>query len=285
MPSKARPAPELSTRARRRLSAPVHVAAAATLAICCAPALAQAATVPTTVTFPQSYPLAQARTYVVQGTSTPQGGCQPPPVEGRLAPTQQALEIREIAVDTQTCQVTMESGTPSVAELEAESAIAPKTSSSSASSSAVASAARHRTPRAHAADTYYGGYVYARQKDPVGIVVTSVNVTANFWSNGSCTYGGNREEKETWYGPSGWIRLNSNWHQGVSCADSYSSQFDEYYNEAFPPCIPAPLYVYYNRTAIFGYPSGELRGYWPLYTNGAPCGSLLSYAGFLTRTH
>jgi hypothetical protein len=237
-----------------------------------------------TTTFPQSYSLAGATTWVVQGSQTLGGGCQFPPAEARLAPNENAIEIRPTAVNAQTCQEILERGVPSPAELTAERAVPAKgTSASSSSSGAVASAARHHV-RAHAADAYYGGYVYARQHDPVGIVVTSVNVTTNFYTNFSCVYGGNREEKETWYSPSGWSRANHNWGQGVACSNSYSSEYD-LYNNGGPFCAPQLLEVSYNRTAIFGYPSGELRGYWPMSMNGAACGNLLSYAGFLTRTH
>lgn len=136
-----------------------------------------------------------------------------------------------------------------------------------------------------ASPTLEGGYVYAREKDPVGLVVNSVNVTTIYYTNGSCDSGGERRYKTTFAGETGWFETDGNWHQGVSCNESYSSRYSRFVNDIFPACTGTTLVLEYNRTAIFGRPNGTLERSWPLYGNGVPCEALLEYKGYLTRTH
>lgn len=93
--------------------------------------------------------------------------------------------------------------------------------------------------------------MYARQHDPAGIVTTSAKVTVGYNTNGSCVTSGSQTHTITRFTPSGWDKTSANWHHGLSCSNTYSSQYAEFSNAVFPGCV-RQLNVYYDRTSIFG---------------------------------
>jgi hypothetical protein len=221
--------------------------------------------------------LANASRFTIQGTRSITGSCTystQAATTATLAPGESAVEVRTVGTDPNTCTETWERGIPSAAELAAERI---PTNAGLRSASATSTSARAATARRHIkahASALYGGYVYARGHDAFGEVETGTNASITYNSNGSCDSGGVREAHWYWSEADSVQLIGKNWTEGVSCSNAFSSIYGDFKVDG------ESCHYEYNRTAVFGFPSGELRGYWPI-TGCTPA----NYAGFLTRTH
>lgn len=239
--------------------------------------------------FTHRTPLTNVSTYTVPGNPTTSGGCSfgaaatPSMSSATLAPHENAVEIREQSVNTQTCTATFEKGTPSAEELVAEGATNNDATASDHSrtvASARVARAGHamkhrRRVVAHVASTFYGGYVYARVLSELGreIPLASVKVTVEYYSNGEKILSGEQAYTDQWNEAEGWSQVEHNWHHGLSGSETYSSVYAKYKAES--GCT-----LTFNRTAIFGYINGTLDGYGP---SPGVCNSFEEYKWFLVR--
>jgi hypothetical protein len=207
-------------------------------------------------------PLPHASTFVLHGTHNARGECEfTTPPSATHQPGEGTIEVRPIGNDEQSCTQTWERGTPSAAELAAEGVPSGSPHSSSVTESAppLASAAKHRTAKAHAASTIHKDYVYAREVDAFGSELNSINVTVEYETNGSSiTSCPSLRAKWKWSSEEGWALETHNDNTGCSTSQAYSSAYGLFNN--FGGCQPE-----YNRTAVFVYPNGSAQGYGPIY--------------------
>ena len=237
-------------------------------------------------TFPQPYALAGSSTTTLQGTPTADGGCAFPPGRLTLPRAERAVELREVGLDAQTCTATIEQGVPPASALGQDvPADGFGFATSSGNRAPTASAARHvnRRPTAHAAAyAYAAGYEKDWFEDPVGIDVNKVISKVGFHYGGGCVRDASWSGEWFWFTTSGWNLISNSNYGNVNCGQAYSSSWGHFKNGAF--CAGANVESYYNRTVVYGSPSGGLSATWNSYNTGAVCKSLLSFHRTLVRT-
>jgi len=220
--------------------------------------------------------LPDSSTYVLHGNRGADGECefskQP---SATLNPGEGAIESRPIATDESACTQTWERGKPSKAELAAEGVPggSPQAASVEEGSSSRASAASRRHRTAHAAATKHHDYVFAREHNAGGGVINAINVTVEYYTNGSSiTSCVSERAKWEWEPGEGWSLGTHNDNTGCATNQIYSSAYGIFNNQQ--GCTPE-----YNRTAIFAYPSGRAEGFGPIYK----CYNPPPYAWFITE--
>lgn len=256
------------------------------------------------VSFNQPYPLANSTFKVQLGTPTapaPNGAVQTTPgATGTASPPggsssntgcsfpggnltiqpggPQAIEQREVAIQPDTCQALVQTGTPPAWSLNQGpppgsglasggfiSPFAPDARAPGSGSIASASATHHAS-----------GYLRSWWEDPIGIDVNVVRNSTDWHYNGRCVVAPvSGRYAYSWYSPSGWSLKGNNWQNYYSCYHSISGSYAHFHNGSF--CAFFDVDTYYNRSTVGGHYNGVLAGTWNSYNTGAVCKSLLSF--------
>jgi hypothetical protein len=244
------------------------------------------------VYFPAPAPgsLANPTTFIVDGDGPPSGtnGC---PVSGSLfANAGESLDQDEIAMNTQTCSVEYEEGSPT----SSSQAASPQADVPSASSKVHVSATKDAvvSPSSVRPETvdYWGGYYDQQWEDPAHIQVNAQELWL-YWTaqNGNVTGVESSSAKWSWL-RDGWAKrwgsLATPGYNSASATGGANSAFD---NSLFCKIITGGLgsetYTYFgwisstNSTTLdklYGYPGGSINATWNDYTNGG-CSGLLHH--------
>jgi hypothetical protein len=213
------------------------------------------------------------------GSSSSNTGCSFPGGNLTLGPRDpHAIEQREVAVEPDTCQALVQTGTPPAWSLKQgpppgsglagggfTSPFAPDSRAPGSGSVATASATHHAS-----------GYLRSWWEDPVGIDVNVVRNSTDWHYNGSCVVAPvSGRYAYAWYSPSGWSLKGNNWRNYYTCYHSISGSYAHFHNGTF--CAFFDVDTYYDRSTVGGHYNGVLAGSWNSYNTGAVCKSLLSF--------
>jgi hypothetical protein len=211
-----------------------------------------------------------------------------------LRPGQEAVEVREVALNPSTCQARVERGVPTGNAAASQPPASDWTSrsggqkstfkgeqSAKGSEDVVSAAARRPVTRSK-------GFHRSFWKDPVNIVVNRVGNTTRWrWNRirvvgpvyGYYNYG--------WFAASGWRKKSSDFNNYYTSYQTTASSRVHYRNGIFCEVITgtfgSPTHAYYNRNKVHGRFNGNLVGEWNSYLRGG-CRGLLRFDHVLKRT-
>ena len=250
---------------------------------------AQAATHGDVATFQQPYSLASATRLEVQGhhagaaASTARGrgaDCRLPRASLSLGPRENAVELREVALNVRTCRAVFERGVPpswarKQGGVKAESAGArERRSAGAAGVSALANGYR------------WGGFSRAWYRDQRnGKVVTRVESGADWNTSRGCIGANNTWFRNAADTAGGWFEVSHRWSKiNTACNYVISSTNAHFRNNNFAGCSGGPAVdSYYTRVRFVGYPDGRIRGSRTSRNEPSCYGVLIAYYALYRR--
>lgn len=177
------------------------------------------------------------------------GDCDPPDTNLTLGPNDPAKDLREVAINTTTCQFLVETGTPSpnvvAADNNKDATAANRLNDSFAD---ITGATRIGMNHSHA-------YWRTWFEDPAYIDVAVVGVGTDwYWTfPGTFVYGPvTNSVHYHWYGPSGWGLFQHNWQHGADSNQTTSSVYAHFANGSWPGCFGHETHITFNRSEVHG---------------------------------
>ena len=205
------------------------------------------------------YLLANSSKWLAQGTRV--GAlCQFDGPVVALAPNEDAMEVRQIAIDNSNCSTVWERGVPPLSEQQKT------TGDSSASGLATEAATTMATNLASGTDLMAlaasgsgSGYERAWHTDGPGLTVNSLQSNISWAWNGSCVTSSSGSYNTTWLSNTGWeppYGISSVISR--SCANARVTSAATFKNTGF--CWPITVYAYYSGIQVTGGYNGGISG-------------------------
>ena len=227
------------------------------------------------------YPLGSPYRYYVQGNRMADGSCGWQE-DVTLGPGSAVVEGREVGIDTSTCLVLMERGTPPAwavasafsrpdggASFESGGGAATFVPSGSDSAGAALVGVAATTQHSQAAFKSYW-------EDPIWIDVNSVSDATDWYWNGSCVTSSYGAWEYGWYTPTGWWKVSSNQQNTYNCTETTVSSYAHYANDKFCPGDNNRTHAYYDRNTVHGRYNGSATRSIYTYVSGGCSGFLHS---------
>ena len=196
-------------------------------------------------------PLAEARSYVLQGTRLTDGRCHYDYPDVKVPAEAAAWEVRDIAIDPVHCRKIVEEGIPGDPDpvlADGDKRITEavrETKGVATSGEAVTSTA--------------SGYNWTWWEDVVGIKVNQDRTNISWSYNGTCSSSGSTSGEWSWNYGSGWQIVSYSGSEYESCSYYRGTTVSHFKNTSF--CAPLPtVHTYYYYVRAYGYPSGSIGG-------------------------
>lgn len=217
----------------------------------------------------------------IAGTKLPNGSCRQAG-ELRLSVGQTVVARRAVAVNPETCQFKVITGTPTESHLRQLQSVGEGMAARS-DSSKPKSLGRATGKGVKGNPDVSAGYLETFFHDPPNITVNSVkNSTKWRWGAPSGVQGLLGGYEYNWLAGTGWFMQGANWQNVYDSYQTTSSSYALFENDKF--CAFQSVFSDYNRNTVNGRNNGDLVGSWADVSYGAICYKMLSLEYVLQRT-